>query len=67
MAATYQGLRRGEPECDCMGCRMLRDRPESWMDCPPDRQAEVVLGLWAQAPSAIVRLVEELGGEHGER
>ncbi len=68
MAATYQGLRRGEPGCACLGCRMLRDRPESWMDCPPDRQPEAVLGLYPEPPSALLTLLAGLrSADHADR
>jgi len=63
MASTYQGLRRGESRCDCAGCRMLSERPEAWMDCPPDRLPEEVLGLYPSPPEALVRLIDALDTE----
>jgi hypothetical protein len=60
MAATYQGQRIGEDRCGCVGCRMLTDRPESWMDCPPDRQPDAVRGLFAAPHPGLEALLTAL-------
>jgi hypothetical protein len=39
---------------------MLTDRPESWMDCPPDRQPDAVRGLFAAPHPGLEALLTAL-------
>ncbi len=67
MAATYQGLRRGEDRCGCLGCRMLSDRPDSWMDAPPERHPQAVRGLYPAPKPWLERLLEGLESTDHDR